>query len=418
MRICSIEESLGIMAGLAPCTVNIRLDSADKSLICSLAKQVSNNVGLTDKQLSVALLKIDKYRAGLTLNNIDVDNTLQFKQLTIPLRVVNRDKKLAFVDHFDTKAIAVYFTYSNDFLAAWEVILTKITGPVHEMGYCKIVKLTEDNIFQLVSILAPLEFSLSTDIQTLYDEIAYIYANKSSFVPIVDIQNNHVQITNLNENCKQAIDAEFPTVSNILHYVTRLKHYGITNFSNAITDKIDQTFSHTYSKIIATVNNTRFRIRPKTTPIFELTTITQDLNQWPVLILVDENREVMSHVKSIIDAYSRVCSNEEMTVFFRLDNHNDKLEFSEYVKNNNLNNYIDTSTKVVIISRSRIPKALFKANWTPKLAIVCSNHDFGKTSVYLNEVPMVFYYNDSITVKYDKIKGNLPIVDLQTYNQG
>ncbi len=102
-----------------------------------------------------------------------------------------------------------------------------------------------------------------------------------------------------------------------------------------------------------------------------------------------------------------------MNVFFRLKNEQmGHQQFNQFVKDNHLNNYIDSTTKVVFISRNKIPKPLIKADWQPRTAIITSNHDFGKLSAYLNDFSTVYYYNNSVAMRNSRLKGADKIVQL------
>jgi hypothetical protein len=86
---------------------------------------------------------------------------------------------------------------------------------------------------------------------------------------------------------------------------------------------------------------------------------------------------------------------KQMTVFFRLEsNHEKSREFADFVKSNELNNFVDKNSKVVIIERQRISKPLLKSDWHPGTAVVISQYEYGKISVLLNDIQNVYYYND------------------------
>jgi serine kinase of HPr protein (carbohydrate metabolism regulator) len=113
------------------------------------------------------------------------------------------------------------------------------------------------------------------------------------------------------------------------------------------------------------------------------------------------------------ESFSKFVARDSINVFFRLKNEQkDFNEFNQYIKDNHLNNYIDSKTKIVFISRTRIPKPLLKADWKPSTAIITSNHDFGKLSAYLNDFSTVYYYNNSITMRNSRLKGADKIVQL------
>ena len=90
----------------------------------------------------------------------------------------------------------------------------------------------------------------------------------------------------------------------------------------------------------------------------------------------------------------------------------DHQQFNQFVKDNHLNNYIDSTTKVVFILRTRIPKPLLKADWRPTTAVITSSHDFGRMAAYLNDFSTVYYYNNSITLRNSRLKGADKIAQL------
>lgn len=414
MKICSIEETIEILANIQVCNTRIRLDSSDRGLITSIGKQVYNNLPLTLKQLDVIVQKIKKYKIKLELNGVDVNGTLNAMQLRMPLRQIQRQNKISIVSNNDVHCIEVSFAWNTeDFSKEWSKIEKTLTGPLYEPSYRKITSLTERNLYEIVTALEPLGFEISDELKSSYDKIKTIYENMMQYVPNLDYVNSTFVLNNVSDLCKKTIDSDLAISSNILSYINRLKYYGITHVSDSVKELVYNIDCHQYSKSLTLCDQTRYRIKPSQVSISELSCIVNEIEQWPVIIMVEDSGKVLSHVQSIIDSFSNKLSKSEMTVFFRLNEHPDALKFSEYVKDNNLNNYIDDKTKLVIISKSRIPKALIKSNWKPNLAILTCSHDFGKTSVYLNDIPLVIYYNDSITVKYDKIKGNIPIVDLQ-----
>jgi hypothetical protein len=158
---------------------------------------------------------------------------------------------------------------------------------------------------------------------------------------------------------------------------------------------------------------TRFRINPEKYSATDLVSSIATLNQWPLLVILEENSEILDNLKNMVTALSAHVPLEKMNVFFRLKNEQKECdEFNQYVKDNGLNNYIDKETKVVFISRTRIPKPLLKSEWHPRTALLTSSHDFGKLSAYLNDFNSVYYYNNSITMRNNKLKGADKIVQL------
>ena len=127
----------------------------------------------------------------------------------------------------------------------------------------------------------------------------------------------------------------------------------------------------------------------------------------------DSSKLTVLTVKKESFELSKIVPKEKINVFFRLKNEQTEYEkFNQFIKDNGLNNYIDSTTKVVFISRGRIPKPLFKADWKPTTAIITSNHDFGRMAAYLNDFSTVYYYNSSVSLRNSRLKGADKIVQL------
>jgi hypothetical protein len=172
-------------------------------------------------------------------------------------------------------------------------------------------------------------------------------------------------------------------------------------------------FAKELIKNILVNSSTRFRISPEVVPVVNVIEVIENLDQWPVLVLVDDDHKALEQVSGIFSALSGKISNSEITIFFRIDNGQKNYnEFNQMVKDNQLNNYIGPDTKVVFIAKNKIPKPLLKADWHPNTAIMLSNHDFGKTSAFLDDMSTVYYYNNSIVVRNNKVKGARQIAQL------
>ena len=70
----------------------------------------------------------------------------------------------------------------------------------------------------------------------------------------------------------------------------------------------------------------------------------------------------------------------------RLDNEYNS-NFNQYIKDNNLNNSLDKSTKVVYIRSNKIPKPLLKLNWNANSVLLLNSHRVNNDSLcYLEYV--------------------------------
>lgn len=413
----TVEDALEILSGNSPRILNIRIDYNEKNLIKSLGRQVSNSIALTDRQLDLVLKKFEKYREGLEKNGIDVDSLLINKPLRMPLREIDRSQRVFISKHVSSNrdVLMIKFNYSKKFSEIWEEIQEKLIGSVNEVNAHKEILLTETNIFHIVDTLQNQDFDIDDDVQELYKKIEKIWENPMNHVPYIDVEAEKIVVKNVNKNCELWLSEKFQESDkhNVLSYVNKLKNYGIYGKSAGVVSKINNADTDDLTRNIVNHTSTRFRITPSVHTFDNLLNSIKNLDQYPILIMVDEDKDVFKTVSKIYEEVKQNIDNKNINVFFRLDNGQPQhREFNQFVKDNGLNNYIGSETKVVFISKNRIPKPLFKADWKPNCAIVVSNYDFGKTSAFLDDIPVVYYYNESISLRNNRIKGARSIVQL------
>ena len=180
-----------------------------------------------------------------------------------------------------------------------------------------------------------------------------------------------------------------------------------------IVEKIEKTAPSDLVKNVLINTATRFRLDPEEHSVEKLIELIDSVDQWPILVLVDDDDKAYAQVSSLYSELTKKISDQDITVFFRVESgQKNSQEFSQFVKDNHLNNYIGSNTKVVFIAKNKIPKPLLKADWKPTTAVMLSNHDFGKTSAFLDDIPVVYYYNKSVVVRHNRIKGARQIAQL------
>ena len=411
----NIEDAIETLAGTCSRTVNIRLDSSDRNIITSIGKQVKNGVGLTDRQLVLIIKKIEKYKEGLESNGIDVDTLLLSRTLRMPLREIDRACKV-YLDHTEQKSkIIVRYPFNKKLAAIWAIVSKDLIGPYSESKNQYTVSVNEKNLLSIISALEPVGFDIDPEITELVEAIKTIQKNSELYLPKLTYVNNTLALENVSKACKEYFDKEFPEINdeNILVFLDRAKSCGINIKNQEITDWISSKNLKLPLQSMILSNDTRFRIDPDKYDLDFLFDAIDTLSQWPVLIILDEDRKAFASVKAVCEVLKHYMSTDEITVFFRLDNGQlDAKEFNHFVKENSLNNYIDNKTKVVFITKNRIPKPLVKADWKPKTAIVYPGYDYGKMSAYLNDFATVYYYNNSVSLRHNRIKGSTQIAEL------
>lgn len=412
-----IEDALEILAGLRPRIVNIRIDASERNLISSIAKQVHKSVPLTDRQLNLVLKKIDKYRDGLLKNSVDVDDLILNKPLRMSLRDIDRSQSVT-LDYSQggiKPRILVKYVFSKKFAAEWGELEENLIGVSSEVRGFKHVSYNEKNLYHIVAKLSSMDFVIDQEIQEIYEKIVKIMENPEKIVPYLDVDNHQVRAVNVNKICNDFLSEKFPTVTedNFPEFVAMAKNCGILLKSPEILRKIQNLPLTALTKSILTEKSTKFRVDPKLHDLHSLFTAVNNLRQWPLLIVLDENFQVFDQVKTLVGELTHFTDLAKVNVFFRLKNEQpDDKQFNQFIRDNGLNNYIDSTTQAVFITKNRIPKPLLKSEWQPSTAIVFTSNDYGKLAAYLNDIPNVYYYNESLSLRHSRVRGSKEIAQL------
>ena len=413
----TVEDTIEILAGIRPRKVNIRIDAQDIKLISSLGRQVAKKIALTDRQLDLSLKKIEKYRSGLEKCEIAVDEVLTLKTLKWPLRIIDRTQSIWIENDAESKkpVIMVKYVFSKKFAEIWSKIEENLSSYSGSDKSVKRVVYTERNLYHIVKGLESMNFLITDEIQEICEKIEKILENPDNFAPYLDYEEGKLILKNSNTRCEEVFSKKIENYSDdhLLEYVDYAKSLGISLKSQNVLKKISEIKGETLAKKVSYEFSSRYRVNPANYTLSDLVSTVNTLNQWPLVVVVEENNQIFDTVKTMVEEFSKEIPKEKINVFFRLKNEQtDHQQFNQFVKDNHLNNYIDSTTKVVFILRTRIPKPLLKADWSPNTAIITSTHDFGRMSAYLNDFSTVYYYNNSITMRNSRLKGADKIVQL------
>lgn len=413
----TIEDVLEMLGGQVATTVSICIDANDRNLLRSLAKQVYNSVALTDRQLSLSLTKIKKYKDELEKNNVDVDKIVTTQSLRRPLREIDRSQVvyLEKIAYGHTSLIVIKYVFSKKFAAEWNRLTKHLIGVQPEVKGFKRILYNEKNIFFLVSKLSTLGFVIDQEIQEIYENIVEIRNFPEKTIPHVKEENGKIKIENTSATCKKFLDEKFPQIAddNFLDFLASAKNCGVYLKSSEIVKKIQNFPATEIAKNILLQKSTKFRINPSRYSLNDVLGIIDELNQWPVLLVMDENSQIFNQIQNVVSALSLKVNPDQINVFFRLKNEQfEGQQFNQFIRDNDLNNHIDSNTKAVFITKNRIPKPLLKSGWLPKTALVFTSNDFGKLAAYLNDIANVYYYNNSVILRHSRIKGLKEIAQL------
>lgn len=233
------------------------------------------------------------------------------------------------------------------------------------------------------------KFEISDEVLEINKEYEFFISNKEQYQPRIDYIDGKFTLVNIVQHCQDMFYEKFGkiTENNVHLAVQELKQYGY------FVDYEEVSKLSNLSNKVISAQSSRVDIDPEQFSFKKLATMLTELNQFPLVFIVNENnslneiREIHSHL-----------SDKKTVVFFRPEDKDPdyQIEFKDFVHSNSLNSYIDETTDIVFISKNKIPKPLLKSNFKPKSVVMLSKHDYGKLSAYINNFRMVYYYNSSL----------------------
>lgn len=403
----TIESAIEVLVGIVPRKLNIRLDPKDRSILKSIGNQISKNIGLTDRQIEMIVRKIEKYRYGLEANFVPVDEILKNQSTRYPIRIIDRSETIKILNDKEKNIDWIFITHqkTKNFEKIWLNFRERLIGEIEESFSQKKIILNDVNLRMVLDELSEFEFNIDSNLTSSIEEIEKITKNTDNYIPRLDIVEDRLEIkNNISEISKKiSSSTDLLTTSNFLKTLSYLKTHKISLKSPKILEKLKELYQDQDIEIAMKIifsNSSRIRVAPENVSIKELLKNMILVDHYPILVVLDENNQALEKVKEFVECLKCFFTNDEMTVFFRLPNlDKDFRNFSNFVKENKLNNFIDEKTKVVFISKQRVPKPLIRSTWKPTSAIVLTNNDYGKISVYLNDFLNVYYYNDSMSLR-------------------
>lgn len=374
---------------------NTHLDSlkSNNAIYFSIYKQTVRGIALTDRQYNLVVKKVKEF--------VDISDNIEPK---IPLRQIDRKKYIKIVD--DLGPGSVYESFKSDW--KWIKIrfpfskkhIMRIDKLRYQIGYKQYYhvkgshehyfRLDKDNVYQIVECFK--NFEIDDTVLTIYKEQKIIKENLFNYIPFLSAEN-------------QLCNIEYTSTKNYVQNADNAIRY-----SYAITQRPIQNLTDK----IAFRDNQLLYINPEENSVQDIFKSLNELNRYPIIVLVDEDN-MFEQVKCIYEATVGFVKNKEQSVLFRADNTNIKnMPLNDYVKQKQLNNWVDNKTKVVYIKKTKLPKILLKSNFKPVCAL-------SLTSMRSNKFVSTFcVYNCDCYIMVDNMENmffkGYNLANLQTYN--
>ena len=401
MKLITIEDCIEALAGTHEHIVcSKEIESSDKGLIYSLARQTVRGTAYTDRQRELAISKATHYKS--ILEEVDIDVTTSVTQLRMPLRSIDRSRWIKLKNQMqslipfnnpDEQYIAVRFSFQKKLISALENINSK---PIH---YDKINKThyfeyNERTLHNVVSALTNKGFEIQPELQERYEILEMMNNNKKNYVPGI----YSLKLKNLHA---KAIDYAIstigsPDVDNLAMYKDRDQLLGITHFDE---DDLNNSIRKltTLSQKIVKRKSSNILINSDEHVFDRVAESILELNRYPLLVVLNDESE-LENLQKVHQSFRNIFSNDDFCSLYRKENISPgNTEFNEYIKQNKLNNSLAIKSKVVYTSINKMSKVMLKSEWRPQAAILMGSRRSTKVDQFLQELDLVIHYDTDVS---------------------
>ena len=368
------------------------LPARDRSILFSMGAQLKKPLALTERQASLAI-KILTENKHLYDKIENLNQLLDSPLYKYPFRSIDSARRIFVLDKIQVQhsvlnipSIAVKFPFDHALNKLLDKIPSRKQYSVDHRAHC--YKLSEENIRSIMDLFHNKEFIVDPQIQEWYDEINKIAQNPVEYVPSAIVENGLVKLVNCNKPAEEYFDSH--KTSNLVEDLFLAKSMNLFISRTLIENLVDIPASEMAKKLLS---NSSHSVSVAGYAKDSITKMIQDLNAWPVLMLIDEKE---NELKDWVLAFNNAgVANANMSVLFRSDKNT---EFNEYIKNEQLNNLVDDNTKIVFV-KQKMPKVLYKIDFTPKIVISSSTFYAHYTSQkVVDSHPTVLYYTEKQTI--------------------
>lgn len=334
---------------------------SEKSIMYSLARQVSKGVPLTDRQYE--FIKKTVYQKKDTLitqfnSDEEFENTLN--KLKMPLRFIDRSKTIKIVG----KSFCVRFPTNIKTVKLLQELSRSLSEFYkHEPdSYEHFFKINEITVPAVLDKLKGLDFVIDQELLDFYNDLKNIEGHKDEYVPGIfsgTLKNFKESAIDLMEN----EIGKYSPETELLYYDRRYR-FGISHMDYSVPDSLT-------GKIVSRTKP-EVAVNPEEFSIDDIVDSLIELKRFPILVPVDKS-EALEQVRTIHTSIARYFPSSEQIVLFRVENKNNDYNLNTYIKENQFNNWLDDSIKVVYINKENLPKLLLKEKWRPSAVLATTS---------------------------------------------
>jgi len=391
-KIETVEDCLEFLVGLKGDS-KVDIDKADVHIMSSIARQVFRGIALTDKQYELVKGKVILYKNSIPQTDVDqiVNNLRQ------PLREIDRTKSIKVVEQERTLYIAIRFVFNKKYIDKIEKIKSLCKNnhydPKQKSHY---FPLTELNVFNIISTFKDSGFSIDSNLLEYYEKVETMNNNKKDYIPGI----YSLKLKNLNQKAIDYMISSIgePDIDNLALYKDRQDSLGFGYVDDA---DLQESMSRLtiLSKKVVSREKQHVLVQPTK---YNLNTVAEsilELHRFPMLVVLP-TEDPMRGLHQVFTAFNGIIMNDSVSVMFRLDNKDEYCkEFNNFVRENNLNNPLDSSTKIVYINSGKFPKPILSSGWNPTTALLFGSKTPGsKVNTYIDNLDLVIHYDENPSV--------------------
>lgn len=332
----------------------------DRVIAESLADQISRNLYLTEKQRTVAVRLVNKYKeslaVALTIDLTDLEKLIAKPEFKFPVRVLSSDKTITFVGD-ETRCIHLKFPFDNELAISISKFTKSLPSFMKHLIYWDSENrawrfpVTED----VVAFLAPLVscgFAAPDEFIEYAEQVSEIQNHMEDYIPMVVYTDNGFEYKNVVRSIPQ------PTSTDLIDVLFDARRYGITCWDTSIDDALNNNGGMFSESIVKLLKNTEHSITLGNIDLNEISPLI--LQPGKTLVIIPGGSE-LQHLTKLFNYFKSIgISESEMSAMFRLSS-SSGLTCNEFIKSNAINNPITDQTKIAFVS-GKLPKPLIENN--------------------------------------------------------
>jgi hypothetical protein len=351
--ILNLEDCLEHLAGMRESPVKFTIEQTDFTIMNSIARQCFKGMALTDRQSALMKEKLQTYRDQFV--NLDWDFDYAVNQLRQPLRSIDRSKYIKLQDN----TIVVRFPFNKTDICYIHEFAGTAEGYHHAKGtHIHYFEYNERNVLNLLNRFTKKDFAIDDELLEIYNKAKFINDNPAEYLSGIDDNYN---LININSKLALTIQEEVgeASVKTFTKLYDRRFRYGFNHIANL--GKARNALMHE----IASRKEAMHHSKPSTESTQDVLNALWELDRFPLLVVLDPTH-AEEQLYTLANHYRDILDSNEQSVLFRLEDKDSG--FNQLVKDRKLNNWVDKTTKVVYISKSKLPKLLVKNEWKPSAA--------------------------------------------------